>query len=160
CTFAANQAGPSSLQNPPGGGGGFALGGDACDDLTGRESWMYECILWGNTLQGSPSSNKGSQIALTGQESGTLHVWYTDVQKSIGSDTSGVYLYDGVLCPGHPPFNLDWQTGHLDSDPHFVVSPPSYGPDHIWGTPDDNINLRLVCPSLCVNFGNNSDLPP
>jgi predicted outer membrane repeat protein len=123
CTFSENSAGAD--------GGVYSI------NVNGGTPDFNNCILWGNTANGS-----GDQIAIK-TSFATVSVNYSDVEG--GNSPSAVYVESGTL---------NWGSGNLNEDPLFVDAD---GPDNTAGTEDDD--LHLLADSNCIDAGDNTALP-
>jgi hypothetical protein len=101
--------------------------GGGMANLFSSNAVIKNCIVWGNT--------SGGIISALNNIVSTPIVTYSDVQQSSGVFTG---------------------TGNINANPIFFSSNP-IGPDGIWMTADDGV--QLGCGSPCINMGNNTNAP-
>lgn len=141
CTFTGNTA--SGHGDSSGYGGGM---------YTSYSSypWLTNCTLGGNTASG-----RGGGMYNSGWSGPTLAnciVWGSGARPIYNDDSSDSGITYSDIQGGYTG------THNIKVDPLFVRS-PSFGPDGVWGTADDDYgDLRLQPGSPCIDAGTNEAL--
>ncbi|MHC4501583.1 MAG: right-handed parallel beta-helix repeat-containing protein, partial [Planctomycetota bacterium] len=157
CTFKANKAvsrggGMGNRSSSPTVtncifSGNWAGAGGGMDNYDSSNASVVNCTFSGNTADdtGGGISNMTSNPTVT-----NCILWGN-------SAPTGPQIYDGLSSPTVTYCDVEGGyagSGNISDDPCFVDAD---GPDHEYGTEDDN--LRLLSASRCIDVGDNSAIP-
>lgn len=132
---------------------GYQAGGIAVNDVGPVSPRILNCTFSGNYAS-APMNNGTGAIYCDSRATPTIQnciIWGNNGAMKLASSTITPVITNNIIQGGHL-FNLL-------IDPLFVNAANPIGPDGIWGTADDGLNLQAGSPAFNSGTANTTGMP-